>query len=223
MVLTRDAIRNGFVRRMIAAAGIDMRVLDETEIETSRRAALDDAAPRRSIWIFAYGSLMWNPAFHFVERRLGRVHGYHRRFCLWTRVGRGSDHQPGLLLGLERGGSCRGVAFRIAAHQVDDETRVIWAREMISDAYRPRWLRVRTGQGDIAALAFVINHRHERYAGRLAEETVARAVTKARGELGSCADYLLTTARHLEELGIRDERLARVLERVAARPGAATR
>jgi cation transport protein ChaC len=215
LVLTREAIRDGFVRRMIADAGIDMRVLDEAEIESSRRAALDGAAGR-PIWIFAYGSLLWNPAFHFAERRLGRVHGYHRRFCLWTRVGRGNEREPGLLLGLERGGSCRGVAFRIARDRVEEETRLIWAREMISDAYCPRWVRVRTDHGAIAALAFVINRRHERYTGSLAEETVARAVAAARGELGSCADYLLNTVRHLDELGIRDERLRRVAERVAA-------
>ena len=144
------------------------------------------------------------------------THGYHRRFCLWTELGRGSIDDPGLTLGLEFGGSCRGVLFRIAADGVDTETKVVWYREMVGDAYQPRWIRVRTDAGPVDAIAFVINHDHPRYAGRLNDDSVVDAIARAHGPLGRCADYLLNTAAHLEALGIADRRLNGLRDRVLA-------
>ena len=132
MELTRENLRSGRLRRQILESGVDIQLLSEAELDTMRRATLAAAAPDQDIWLFAYGSLIWNPAFHFAERRTARLHGYHRQFCLWTNLGRGTSSAPGLLLGLEPGSSCRGVAFRIAASQVEEETAIVWAREMAS-------------------------------------------------------------------------------------------
>lgn len=215
-VLTRDTIRSGYVRQLIKELGIDMRVLSEDELAHSLASTLAGVDLSQGVWVFGYGSLIWNPAFHFDQRRTGTVHGYHRRFCLWTHLGRGCPARPGLVLGLERGGSCQGVALRIAPEHVEDELGIIWAREMISGAYVPRWVTVRGGAGPVRAVAFVINRKHERYARYLADEQVAEVIATASGTLGACADYLINTVDHLAELGIRDRALERLRARVVA-------
>ena len=181
MALTRDQIRDGHVRRMIAEAGIAMRLLSEDELAASRAAILAGADLSGGVWLFGYGSLIWNPAFHFTDRLTGTVHGYHRRFCLWTHLGRGCPERPGLVLGLERGGSCRGAAFHIAPAAVEEELAIVWRREMLSGAYVPRWVRVRTAVGDVRAITFVINHAHERYARLLPDDRVAEVIATRRG------------------------------------------
>jgi glutathione-specific gamma-glutamylcyclotransferase len=223
MALTRDQLRDGDVRRMVAELDIAMRVLSEEELAASRAAILDGVDLSGGVWLFGYGSLMWNPAFHFTDRLTGTVYGYHRRFCLWTHLGRGCPERPGLVLGLERGGSCRGVAFHIAPDAVDEELAIVWRREMLSGAYVPRWTEVRTALGDIRAITFVINHAHERYARLLPDERVAEVIATAEGRLGPCADYLINTVDHLAELGIRDRPLERLRQRVLARWSARAR
>ena len=101
MALTRDSIRSGAVHRLIAELGIEMRVLSEDELEASLQATLAGVDLSAGVWLFGYGSLIWNPAFHFTDRLVGRIYGYHRRFCLWTHLGRGCPERPGLVLGLE--------------------------------------------------------------------------------------------------------------------------
>jgi len=214
--LTREAIQSGSIRRLIAAADPTMELLSEAEMRASLAAVLAAPAAPPEIWVFAYGSLIWNPAFHFVEQRVGTVHGFHRRFCLWTHLGRGSPEVPGLMLALEPGGSCRGVAYRIAPAAVACELAIIWKREMLGRAYRPRWVPVRTEQGPVRALAFTMNRAYERYAGRLPEDVVAATIAAAAGQLGRCAEYLYNTVAHLEALGIHDRLLTRLRDRVAA-------
>jgi glutathione-specific gamma-glutamylcyclotransferase len=222
MALTRDSIRSGLVHKMIAELGISMRVLTEDELAASRAAILSGVDLSTGVWLFGYGSLIWNPAFHFTDRLTGRIYGWHRRFCLWTHLGRGCPEQPGLVLGLERGGSCHGVAFHIAPEAALEELAIVWRREMISGAYVPRWVDVTTAVGRVPAIAFVINHGHERYASFLPDDRVAEVIASARGWLGPCADYLVNTVDHLAALGIHDrplERLrARVLERRSPAP-----
>jgi cation transport protein ChaC len=215
-VLTRDFIKSGVVHKMIAELGIRMRVLSEEELRASREATLAGVDLSAGVWLFGYGSLIWNPAFHFTDRLTGRIFGYHRRFCLWTHLGRGRPERPGLVLGLERGGSCRGVVFRIAPEAALEELEIVWRREMISGAYLPRWFDVHTAGGRLRAIAFVINHAHERYAGFLADDRVAEVVATAQGFLGPCADYLVNTVEHLAALGIHDRPLERLRARVLA-------
>lgn len=214
MTVTRDALRTGHFRRLIEQHNVGERMLSDAEITESRRRTLA-AGPGGDVWVFGYGSLIWNPAIHYAERRLGRIHGWHRRFCLWTVLGRGNPDMPGLMLGLERGGACCGVVYRVAADLVDDELDIVWRREMIGGAYRPHWVQVHTGPGVVPAVTFVINHGHERYADHLDDETVIRHLAAATGPLGSNADYLFNTVRHLAELGIPDRALHRLCRRVA--------
>jgi glutathione-specific gamma-glutamylcyclotransferase len=153
---------------------------------------------------------------HFVDKRVAAVHGYHRRFCLWTHLGRGSAAAPGLILGLDRGGACRGLAFRIAAPIAQAELELLWRREMVTGSYCPRWVRIVTKEGGRGwAITFLINRTHPRYAGLVPEDRIVESIARARGALGPCAGYLFDTADHLAALGIRDERLFRLRDRVA--------
>lgn len=202
-MLTRENILNGYVKKLFAEGDGTTPLLSDEDIDASCRDTLAGAPPG-DVWVFGYGSLIWNPTIHFTEKRVGHVTGYHRRFCLWTHLGRGNPECPGLLLGLEHGGSCSGLAFRIPTDQAEYECRILWHREMISGSYVPRWVDVRTDTGPVRAIAFIINREHMRYAGRLSDEKVADAIAKAEGSLGNCADYLINTADHLEKLGILD-------------------
>lgn len=206
--LTRESLRSGWLQRLVATGGY--KALSEEELLASRRAVLDHHPPGHDLWLFAYGSLIWNPAFHYVERRIGAVHGLHRRFCLWTNLGRGTPDQPGLVLGLDRGGRCRGVLYRLAAAEFDTELEIVWRREMVTGAYRPRWVQAASVEGRVRALTFVINRGHERYVRSLDDEELVRTLATAKGALGSCADYLFHTAAHLTQLGIADAELERL-------------
>ncbi len=222
MSLTREQIQSGLVQQMAREAGHAMKVLTDEELATSRRDTLA-SAPSKDIWVFGYGSLIWNPAFHFVERRVGTIHGHHRRFCLWTTLGRGSPDCPGLMLGLDRGGSCRGVVLRIAPEHVESEIDVLWRREMVSNAYVPTWVRAVTDGGEVPAIAFTINRGHERYAKKMSEEQTADVIARASGRIGPCRDYLLNTVDHLDQLGIHDRTMKRLAEKVRRqRAGAAS-
>ncbi|MGC2415685.1 MAG: gamma-glutamylcyclotransferase [Stellaceae bacterium] len=165
------------------------------------------------VWLFAYGSLMWNPEIAFAEARPGFLHGYHRRFCLYSLDYRGTRERPGLVLGLDRGGSCRGIVYRLPPDRVGETLDRIWAREMTGGVYRMRRVAVRTAQGMVTAHACVVRRTSPDYAGKLSLDAVAQLLASAVGGRGSGRDYLANTVRHLEELGIRD----RVLHRIAAR------
>jgi cation transport protein ChaC len=215
-MLTRENILNGYVKKLFAEGDGTTPLLSDEDIDASCRDTLAGAPPG-DVWVFGYGSLIWNPTIHFTEKRVGHVTGYHRRFCLWTHLGRGNPECPGLLLGLEHGGSCSGLAFRIPTDQAEHECRIIWHREMISGSYVPRWVDVRTDAGPVRAIAFIINREHVRYAGRLSDEKVADAIFSAEGSLGNCADYLINTADHLEKLGILDAPLRHLRDEVLRR------
>jgi glutathione-specific gamma-glutamylcyclotransferase len=171
------------------------------------------------VWLFAYGSLMWDPEIAFAEARPALLRGYHRRFCLYSRDYRGTPERPGLVLGLDRGGSCRGIAYRLPAQSLGEAIDHIWAREMAGGVYRMRRVTVATPQGPLLAHAFAINRAAPDYAGRLPLEETARILASAAGARGSGRDYLANTVRHLDALGIRDGLLHRLAARVAALPG----
>ena len=209
-MLTREQIRDGWVQQLVLSSAEPIRALSEAELIESRASMLADHPVGADLAIFAYGSLIWNPAFHFAGRQLAHIHGYHRRFCLWTSLGRGTPANPGLMLGLDMGGSCRGVIYTIAAADIASELEIVWRREMVTGAYRPAWVMARTAAGPRPAIAFLINHRHERYAGRLDDAAIVRSIATACGPLGACAEYLFNTTAHLDELGIVDRSLRRL-------------
>jgi cation transport protein ChaC len=213
--LTREFILDGSLHAVVRSAlGPGARFLSDAERRDQVRAMLARAPRPGRIWVFAFGSLIWNPAFHFVERRTARIHGFHREFCLWARAGRGSPERPGLMLSLESGGSCTGVAYRIAKRNAAMELDVIWRREMFTGAYRPVWTTARTPTGREPAIAFAANRAHERYVTGLGEAAIARHLATGAGKMGRCSDYLFDTVAHLRQLGIRDRRLEALARRV---------
>jgi cation transport protein ChaC len=216
--ITREALRDGTLLAFARAAmppGTVMR--SDTEIEADLDRTLARHPPGADIWLFGYGSLMWNPAIHFIERRAGEVYGWHRRYCLWLHGGRGSPENPGLMLALERGGSCGGILFRISAAEARSELLLAWRRELFTDAYHSRWVTARTADGPVQAITFVANRAHLRYAGRLDEASVAARLASATGSLGSCVQYLAATLDTLRAMGLRDRSLER-LQRLVGTP-----
>ena len=218
MILSRESIRDGVVREIVREAealGLTSRISDEERNETLR-AAIDGIPPGECVWLFGYGSLMWNPAFHYCERRPGTVHGFHRSFCMWTAAGRGSPELAGLTLGLDRGGSCTGMAYCLAPEQVREELEIVWAREMGGGSYMARWVTVRTPDGPLKALTFVIRRDHVRYAGKLPRDLLIAHLAEAKGKIGTCAEYLANTVEHMHALGIEDGPMHEMLEGVRA-------
>lgn len=212
--LTRELIEARFPEPVLNRSQ-SMGELDEASIHRSLRETLDGSR-HEDLWLFGYGSLMWKPDFAFAEQAVARVRGYHRRFCLWQKRYRGNRHNPNLMLALDAGGSCCGLAFRVAAPDVETKVAATWRRELVGNGYRPRWLTAHTDRGPVRAVAFVANRENgERYTGRLADEEVARYIAGACGEKGSGAEYLLETVLALERLRIRDRHLWRLQRLVA--------
>jgi glutathione-specific gamma-glutamylcyclotransferase len=171
------------------------------------RALRRSAAP---VWVFAYGSLMWNPEMRFDEARPARVHGWHRSFCLYSPEYRGTREKPGLVLGLDRGGSCRGIAYRLAGGTLAAEIDYLWTREMTGFVYHMTPVQMATPRGPLSGHAFTVRRDSPDYAGRLPIDVAARIIATSKGDRGTGRDYLANTVRHLEELGITDGALHRI-------------
>jgi cation transport protein ChaC len=159
---------------------------------------------REGAWIFAYGSLMWRPGFPYVEAAPARLHGYHRSLCIYSIVHRGTPEQPGLVLGLDRGGSCRGFAFRIDPAKEGEILAYVDGRELVTDVYRRKRLPVTVAGRRVPAWSYVVRREHPQYAGPLAPDRLRDLVRRGVGRSGHCRDYLLSTVGHLEEMGIVD-------------------
>jgi len=197
---------------------------DPAVLEAERLSAealdrsLDEALAGRDrdapLWIFGYGSLMWNPGLAFVAKRVGTIYGFHRNFCQWSRINRGTPERPGLVLTLERGGCCRGLAFRLTGSTSREELRALWRREMSLGSYHPRWLECHAGSDRLPVLAFIVNRACSGYAGKLTMDAMVQSIATARGKYGSSAEYLFQTQAALESHGILDARVKRLAERV---------
>ena len=168
------------------------------------------------LWVFGYGSLMWRPGFRFAERHRAQLHGYHRSLCIFSHVHRGTPEAPGLVLGLDRGGRCRGVAFRVAPEDTDPTITYLREREQATAVYLERHVRVQLDDGRrVRALTFVADRRHAQYAGRLPEGDVMRLVRQGIGLSGANPDYVRATHEHLIEMGVSDRILARIAQALA--------
>lgn len=216
-MITRDALKDDWLAKLAVASGDRIRISTEEELANCLRTTLANLEPGQDVWVFAYGSLIWNPAFHYSERKTAMIYGYHRSYCLWTKMGRGTEECPGLMLGLDRGGSCAGVAYRVPADQIDEELPLIWRREMVTGSYKPTWLATRIDGQSVRSLGFVINRDHERYARGMSHDELIHCLANACGPLGTCAEYLFNTSNHLIELGIRDRGLEKLCRDVEAR------
>lgn len=209
---TANSIDSSFVRPQPV-------VLADEEREASLDAMLESWDREQPIWVFGYGSLIWRPEFTFDHKARGVVHGYHRSLCLWSSMYRGTPERPGLVLGLEPGGSVHGVVFRLPAEHAHRHLRALWKRELATGSYTPRWLSVRVAGSDerIVAIGFVMNRTAPGYAGELDRTTMLDVVCSASGSNGSCADYVLFTVQSLAEFAIYDRHLAKLAEEVGAK------
>jgi glutathione-specific gamma-glutamylcyclotransferase len=168
--------------------------------------------PRGDLWVFGYGSLMWSPEFTFVERKRGRVHGYHRSLCILSSRYRGTPEKPGLVMGLCRGGSCWGMAFRVPAGDAKQVLDALWQREMLGKVYMPRMVPVSLqGAQRVHAVAFVADTTHRHFVDELDVDGRAKLVAQGSGQRGRCVDYIRNTLNHMRELGVHDPHLARIL------------
>lgn len=199
-------------------AALEAERLNDEALDESLAGVLAEHPRGEPIWLFAYGSLMWNPDLGFDARHVGTLHGYHRNFCLWSRINRGTPQQPGLVLTLERGGSCKGLVYRLKPGQAPLELRRLWRRELTLSSYHPRWLGCTSVEGvRYRALAFVSNTRCSGYAGRLPLERMVDTLATASGKFGTSAEYLFRTHETLAAHGIRDARVERLVKMVRAR------
>jgi glutathione-specific gamma-glutamylcyclotransferase len=222
MTLSRRDLEEGRMRTVYVEA-LGKHALTEEELSASLTATLGARPKGAGWWVFAYGSLLWNPLFPFAEARRARLHGFHRRFCLWSLASRGRPDAPGLVLGLDRGGSCHGVVYRLPAPLAMDELHLLWRREMVTGAYEPRWVKVDADGKPMIALAFVIRRDHSQYAGTIALNEQARVIASACGAFGTSADYLERTRVALVSHGVVDpylETLAAAVKKLC--PPAAT-
>jgi cation transport protein ChaC len=205
-ILTRELLTDdSFIDRFKAQLPVGSVVRSAQELAVSLGGFLSSHDGLSDVHVFGYGSLMWNPVVDHVEVIRGRIHGWHRSFCIRAVAGRGSAEVPGLMLGLDRGGSCNGVVLRIAAAIAREELSVIWRREMLSAVYEARWVDAVGADGiERRAITFVVNRGHPRYVRGLTVEQMASMINSGRGPLGSCRDYFDETIEKLDSLGITD-------------------
>jgi glutathione-specific gamma-glutamylcyclotransferase len=215
--ITREDIERDASREAIKNSPHASKLLSEADMKASLNDMLRDWNGRDDVFVFGYGSLIWNPCMEHSGRLVGTVRGFHRRFCLWSNVYRGTPERPGLVLGLDRGGAVRGVLFRLDASVARRELELLWRREMFGGSYVARWLKVRTEEDAVAAIGFVINHDAPSYAGRLSDEAVVERLATSRGRYGSGADYLAQTAASLRAAGIEDKHLDTLCDLLAQR------
>lgn len=168
-------------------------------------------------WVFGYGSLMWNPGFAFEERQIVVAQGFHRSLCIRSWVHRGTQERPGLVLGLDRGGSCKGAGFRVAADQREAVIAYLRERELVTNVYLERSLTIRFRDGrKVPALTYVADRNHRQYAAGMTVDEAAHIVAGAYGKSGPNGEYVANTVAHMKELGIRDQWMEAVVEKVSA-------
>jgi cation transport protein ChaC len=173
------------------------------------------AMPAGDLWVFGYGSLMWRPGFPFLERRPGRLIGAHRSLCVYSFVHRGTPERPGLVLGLDRGGACRGIAFRVEARHRDETIAYLREREQVTAVYREAMRSVWIEGGErVSALCYVVDRGHVQYAGRLSLEEQVRFIKQGHGQSGANRDYVLSTVAELESQGFREGELHRLADMI---------
>ncbi|WP_412021790.1 gamma-glutamylcyclotransferase [Burkholderia cepacia] len=213
--MTRERLARGTLLHTLRAdppAGMTVR--SDAELERTLRATLDRHPSGRDLHVFAYGSLMWNPALDMAGSSVARVDGWHRAFCLRLIIARGTPEQPGAMLALDRGGKCDGLLYRIDAAKVEAELRLLWRREMLADSYQPHWITAKVDGRAIRALTFVVNRSHDRYLGGYALDRVAHLIRTGRGPLGTSRDYFDSTVHALARLGLHDTGIERLVREI---------
>ena len=207
MVLNRQALKSKLLQKLLAHPELNLKILSDRELLTSIRKTLKQQ-PTSELWIFAYGSLIWNPLFEYLERRIVTIEDWQRQFCLLAPVGRGTIKNPGLVLGLEKGDRCQGIAYRLPVDEdLESELLLLWRREMVVGSYLPTWVKAKNGIQEITALTFIVNSQHPLYVNHLSSEEIILSLATAKGTLGSSAEYLSYTVQGLLAEGIEDRKL----------------
>ena len=218
MVLNRKALESQLLQKLLVHPELNLKILSDEELLSSIHSTLQQERLTKELWIFAYGSLIWNPIFDYTERRVVSVNDWHRKFCLLAPLGRGTIENPGLVLGLESGGICRGIAYRLESDgNLEQELLLLWRREMVVGSYIPTWVEVNDDSQEakaINAITFTVNYQHPMYVNNLSTEKIVKHLATSTGVLGSSADYLAQTVSSLLAAGIKDEQLIDLDRRV---------
>jgi glutathione-specific gamma-glutamylcyclotransferase len=212
--LTRESLSADAVRQSIRDANPQIPVWTDAQLDESLSRTLSAKPKQRDAWVFGYGSLLWNPIIDVVNQRVGTVYGYRRRFCMVAPTGRGARERPGLVLALDAGGSCQGMALKVNPARVEQELSLLWRREMVVGSYTPKWVTMHHSGGRRSALTFVMNREHRSYRGSLTPAKTAKILAHATGVLGSNAEYLFDTVDHLNQWGLGDRPLDDLVKRV---------
>ena len=216
--ITRETLKNWRVAELARERdGAEASIATEGQLLESRRLAVADDADVSDFWVFGYGSLIYNPIIDHSQRAIASIYGYHRRFCLWTKIGRGTPEFPGLVLSLDYGGSCVGVAYRLEPDSAIAELDLLWRREMLTLAYNVRWLHLRTPEGIKRGLGFVANPKSPAYAPPMPFDDTVNTVAEAFGFNGRCCDYLFDTLAGIKEYGIHDAAMEELANAVSQR------
>ncbi|MFC0227294.1 gamma-glutamylcyclotransferase [Serratia aquatilis] len=204
-MLTREFLQKADCKT--AFGTIEESLLLTTE---QRSASLACTLSRRPdncpVWVFGYGSLMWNPVFESEEVRPATLQGWHRAFCLRLTAGRGTLNQPGRMLALQEGGQTAGLAFRLPENTLREELELLWKREMITGCYLPTWCDLSLDDGNVVtALVFVMNPQHPLFEADTRHQVIAPLIASASGPLGSNAQYLFALDNELKNHGMKDD------------------
>ena len=206
--LTTENINEGRLGDKIKSISGSDKVLTKNELIKERRKIIPDGGIGEDIYIFGYGSLLWNPTINYETQHLAKIYGFHRSFCMKTHLGRGSFKNPGLMLGLDKGGSCRGSAYKLNKDDAIKNIDILFKREMVTGAYKPKLLKTKLDNHEIVfSLAFTVDKKHKNYFSEKNTFIKANMISKANGFLGSCKEYFEYTLESLEELNIIDKEM----------------
>ena len=209
--LTRENITQGRLGEKIRSISGSDKVLSQDELISERRKVIPDDGIGEDIYIFAYGSLLWNPTIDYEEQFLAKIYGFHRSFCMKTNLGRGSFENPGLMLALDYGGSCRGSAFRLNKNDSIKNIDILFKREMVTGAYKPKLIKTKLENNkNVLSLAFTVDKKHKNYFAKKNTSIKAKMIFKAHGFLGTCQEYFNNTLESLEELAIKDQEMGAI-------------
>lgn len=193
----------------------ELNLLDDATRQTLLKQTLSSYLKDKPLWVFAYGSLMWNPTFHFEHVEPCTLEGYHRQFCIRDVIARGTSARPALMLGVEKGGKCHGLGYQISPKEVNKELEILWNREMLTGVYVPTWVDILSSSNEkVSALTFTMNQSHPNYLPGLPLAQVSQFVAMASGPLGRNCDYLFQLVERLHELGLEDVAMSQLKQAI---------
>lgn len=207
--LTREALQSGEIERLLQHGRTGSTQMSDQQRFDLVQSTLQNLGSNNELWVFGYGSLIWNPALDFTEQRRCSIQGFQRRFCFWTTLSRGTIDHPGLMMGLVKGDRCVGVAYRIDLERAATELDILFRREMVNFVYQPTWVETRCVDSDkcFKSLTFVVDPSNDRFANQLSQAETVSTLSTAQGPLGRNCDYLFELTKKLRELDIADPEL----------------